>query len=129
MTSQEIQKTALILIDPYNDFLSEGGKLWPLTKASIEEIGLIGNLKKLVTAARANQLQVIYAPHRQTTKSDYLNWRFLSPSHQGSKSISYLKKVAGAENSIQTLFQKREILLHRTIGPQAVLQTPISISC
>ncbi|TCD26505.1 cysteine hydrolase [Pedobacter psychrodurus] len=92
MTSQQIQKTALILIDPYNDFLSEGGKLWPLTRASIEEIGLIENLKKLVTGARANHLQVIYAPHRQTTKSDYLNWRFLSPSHQGSKKHQLFEK-------------------------------------
>jgi hypothetical protein len=25
--------TALLVIDPYNDFISEGGKLWPRIKA------------------------------------------------------------------------------------------------
>jgi hypothetical protein len=28
--------TALLVIDPYNDFLSEGGKLWPRVKAVAE---------------------------------------------------------------------------------------------
>lgn len=27
------QTTALLLVDPYNDFLSEGGKIWPLVTA------------------------------------------------------------------------------------------------
>ena len=26
-------RTALLFVDPYNDFLSEGGKLWPMVKA------------------------------------------------------------------------------------------------
>jgi hypothetical protein len=29
--------TALLFVDPYNDFLSEGGKLWPMLKAVAEE--------------------------------------------------------------------------------------------
>jgi nicotinamidase-related amidase len=33
------QTTALLLVDPYNDFLSEGGKVWPRVKA-IAEAGL-----------------------------------------------------------------------------------------
>jgi hypothetical protein len=26
--------TAILLVDPYNDFLSEGGKLWPRVRRS-----------------------------------------------------------------------------------------------
>lgn len=33
--------TALLLVDPYNDFLSEGGKLWPLAAAVAMEVGLL----------------------------------------------------------------------------------------
>jgi len=29
-------KTALLFIDPFNDFLSEGGKLWPRVKEVVE---------------------------------------------------------------------------------------------
>jgi hypothetical protein len=31
--------TAVLLVDPYNDFLSEGGKLWPRAKPIAEEVG------------------------------------------------------------------------------------------
>jgi len=28
--------TALLVVDPYNDFISEGGKIWPRIKAVAE---------------------------------------------------------------------------------------------
>jgi hypothetical protein len=31
--------TAILLVGPYNDFLSEGGKLWPRVKPVAEEVG------------------------------------------------------------------------------------------
>jgi hypothetical protein len=35
ITSDE-EITALLLIDPYNDFISEGGKIWPRIRAVAE---------------------------------------------------------------------------------------------
>jgi len=32
--------TAILLVDPYNDFLSEAGKLWPRVKAVAEGVEL-----------------------------------------------------------------------------------------
>ena len=32
--------TAILLVDPYNDFVSEGGKLWKLCQETIESVGL-----------------------------------------------------------------------------------------
>jgi hypothetical protein len=32
----EKQLTALLVIDPYNDFISEGGKIWPRIQAVAE---------------------------------------------------------------------------------------------
>src|SRR5262249_1294405 len=37
-------RIGLLLVDPYNDFLSEGGKLWPRVKEVAEQVGLIENL-------------------------------------------------------------------------------------
>ena len=37
-THYEARKTALLFIDPYNDFLSEGGRVWPAIKAIAEEV-------------------------------------------------------------------------------------------
>lgn len=44
--------TAVLLVDPYNDFLSEGGKLWPRAKPIAEEVGLLDNLRAIMRAAR-----------------------------------------------------------------------------
>jgi hypothetical protein len=41
-------RTGLLFVDPYNDFLSEGGKLWPRVKEVAEQIGLIDNLRAIV---------------------------------------------------------------------------------
>ena len=80
-------RSALIVVDPFNDFLSEGGKLWPYVSDTVTQGNIVENLKKLTEAARKNGILVIYAPHRNTEKLDYLNWKFLSPSHKGSKEI------------------------------------------
>jgi hypothetical protein len=37
------EKTGLLLVDPYNDFLSPAGKLWPQTKEVAEEVNLLPN--------------------------------------------------------------------------------------
>ncbi len=40
--------TALLLADPYNDFLSEDGKAWPRAKAVAEQVNLLDHLRALV---------------------------------------------------------------------------------
>lgn len=44
--------TALLLIDPYNDFLSEGGKLNALAKPVADAVGTVAHMRELVAAAR-----------------------------------------------------------------------------
>ena len=29
--------SALLVVDPYNDFISEGGKIWPVSKLSLKQ--------------------------------------------------------------------------------------------
>lgn len=111
MSLYQPQKTALILIDPFNDFLSEGGKLFPLTKETVEGIGLVGNIKKLISAAREKKIQIIYAPHHHTQKGDYLNWKFLSPSHRGSSSVTLFEKGSwGAAFHPDLVMQEGDLL-------------------
>ena len=51
-TRYEPAHTGLLLMDPYNDFLSEGGKAWPLLKEVATEVGLLDNLRAVTSAAR-----------------------------------------------------------------------------
>ncbi|MGD9527355.1 cysteine hydrolase family protein [Pseudonocardia sp.] len=80
MTTYDPEHTAILLIDPYNDFLSEGGKLWPLLKEAAEEIDLIENLRLVVGGAREAGIRVVWVPHRRWREGDYDGWRFLSPA-------------------------------------------------
>jgi nicotinamidase-related amidase len=74
--------TAVIMIDPYNDFISEGGKVWPRVQPVAESVNLVENLKKLAEGIRAKGGKVVYAPHRRWREGDFENWKFPHPTHQ-----------------------------------------------
>ena len=59
------ERTALLLVDPYNDFLSEGGKVYPRIKPIADEVGLLDNLRRLDRAIRTAGIQVVIVPHRR----------------------------------------------------------------
>lgn len=82
-TSYDPGKAALLIVDPYNDFLSEGGKLWPLIKAVADEVGLLNNLRTIDGAVRAAGIQVMVVPHRRWQPSDYRGWSHPNPSQLG----------------------------------------------
>ena len=44
--------TGLVMIDPYNDFISEGGKVWDRLKAIAEANDCVPNLQRVLGAAR-----------------------------------------------------------------------------
>jgi len=76
------ERTAFLLVDPYNDFLSEGGKVYPLLKPVADEVGLLDNLRALDGAVRAAGIQVVIVPHRRWEPSDYEDWDHPSPSQR-----------------------------------------------
>ncbi|MFS2153892.1 hypothetical protein [Rhizobium sp. Rhizsp42] len=45
--------TALLIVDPYNDFMSEGGKLYEAIKPTADQSGLFDNLRQIIPAVRA----------------------------------------------------------------------------
>lgn len=82
MGNYSSDNTALLIVDPFNDFLSEGGKLWNRTKETVIGVNLIENLKKILLAARASGIKVVYVPHHnyekgisQTGNSEHLPMR------------------------------------------------------
>ncbi|CAN5343770.1 hypothetical protein BH23BAC1_BH23BAC1_07600 [soil metagenome] len=64
-------RTALLIIDPVNDFLSEGGAAWALTKNTVTTLhDVIGNIKKAMIGARAKGVKVLFGPMAYT-EEDY----------------------------------------------------------
>lgn len=84
--------TAILLVDPYNDFLSEGGKLWPRVKAVAEEVQLLSHLRKVVSTARTQAFKIIFVPHHRWQAGDYVSFDNPSPYQLGSAKAQVFAK-------------------------------------
>src|SRR5262245_4805819 len=73
------QLTALLVIDPYNDFISEGGKLWDRLKGVAEANDCVPHMLRVLNAARRAGLRVFYALHRRYRAGDYETWKYIAP--------------------------------------------------
>ena len=71
--------TALLVIDPYNDFISEGGKIWGRLKAVAEANSCVPHMSQVLNAARTAGLRVFYALHRRYRPGDYETWKHIAP--------------------------------------------------
>ncbi len=71
--------TGLLVIDPYNDFISEGGKVWDRLKGVAEANGCIPHMKQVLDAARDADIRVFYALHHRYRPGDYETWKYIAP--------------------------------------------------
>jgi len=71
--------TALLVIDPYNDFISEGGKIWDRIKGVAEANNCVPNMLQVLHAARGAKLRIFYALHRRYRPGDYESWKYIAP--------------------------------------------------
>jgi nicotinamidase-related amidase len=84
--------TALLVIDPYNDFISEGGKIWTRIRTVAEANGRIPHMLEVLNATRKARLRVFYALHHRYRPGDYETWKTIAPIQKrtwASKSFEY----------------------------------------
>ena len=72
-------RTALLVIDPYNDFISDGGKLWDRLKAVANANSCVPHMLQVLNAARKAGLRVFYALHHRYRTGDYETWEYVAP--------------------------------------------------
>ena len=73
------QLTALLVVDPYNDFISEGGKIWPRIKAVAEANNCVPHMQQVLNAARKAKLRIFFAMHHRYRPGDYETWKYIAP--------------------------------------------------
>jgi ureidoacrylate peracid hydrolase len=71
--------TALLVIDPYNDFISEGGKVWDRLKGVAEGNQCVPNMLQVLEATRKADVRIFYALHRRYRPGDYESWKYIAP--------------------------------------------------
>jgi nicotinamidase-related amidase len=86
--------TAILLIDPYNDFIHKDGKLNYRLTESLEATDTVSHLYQLIKAARSREIPIFYCMHQQTTPHIYGDWQFMTVSQERIK-----EKMAFEEGS------------------------------
>ncbi|MER5787872.1 isochorismatase family cysteine hydrolase [Streptomyces sp. NPDC001980] len=81
----EPELTGLLIVDPYNDFLSEGGKLYEISRSTLEGHKVVEHMRQVLAAARAVGVQVFIAPHHRWRESDpYSHWKAMPPIQESA---------------------------------------------
>jgi nicotinamidase-related amidase len=83
-------RTALLVIDPVNDFLSEGGAAWELTKSTVEHNDVVKHLRQAIDGAHDRGIPVLFGPMAYT-EEDYAEHSLHKRS--GINRIMYEKKM------------------------------------
>jgi len=80
--------TALLVIEPYNDFMSEGGKIWDRLKAVAEANECVPHMLRVLHAVRRTGLRVFYALHHRYRPGDYETWKYIAPIQKAAMTAS-----------------------------------------
>jgi len=67
-------RTAVVITDPQNDFLSPDGVTWGLVGASVTANGTVENIEALAKSAKAAGIPVVISPHYYYPTDD--GWQF-----------------------------------------------------
>jgi nicotinamidase-related amidase len=120
--------TAVLLVDPYNDFLSEGGKLWPRVKAVAEEVKLLDHLHRVVASARAKGIKIFFVPHHRFEAGDLSDWVHPTPYQKASaERLVFGKDTWGGTFHDGFQPQKGDIVAHEHWGSSGFANTDLDL--
>src|ERR1700752_2889071 len=91
----EKDTTGLVVIDPYNDFISEGGKVWDRLKGVAEANACIQHMLEILNAARRAGIRVFYALHHRSRPGDYETWKYIAPIQRAAWSRKTFESGTG----------------------------------
>jgi nicotinamidase-related amidase len=122
----DAERTALLLVDPYNDFLSDGGKLFPMLHDVAADVHLLDNLRAAVDTARKADLQVFYVPHRRWQPGDYDNWDHPNPTQRlVQQRHTFAKGTWGGEWHPDFVPQEGDIIIQEHWGQSGFANTDL----
>jgi nicotinamidase-related amidase len=120
--------TALLVIDPYNDFISEGGKVWNRLKGVAEANGCVPNMLEILTAARKAGIRIFYALHRRYRPGDYETWRYIAPIQKAAWSSKVFEHGTwGGEIRSEFAPEPGDIVAHEHWGSSGFANTDLDL--
>jgi nicotinamidase-related amidase len=90
--------TAIVLVDPLNDFLHPEGKINSLVRESLEATETVKHLNDLVKVARTAHIPIYYALHQPYRPGNYDGWNNMTKSHVRNQLLKVFEEGSwGAE--------------------------------
>ncbi|RTE70315.1 hypothetical protein BHE90_015298 [Fusarium euwallaceae] len=90
-------RRALVLVDPYNDFLHPDGILTPHLK-DLEEKGTVQHMTEALHAARCHNIPVYYGLHQLWNEKTFNGWKHLTPNNIKQDGMKFFQEGTwGAE--------------------------------
>jgi nicotinamidase-related amidase len=127
--SYDPSSTAILLVDPYNNFLSEGGKLWSRVKAVAEEAKLLNHLREVVSTARARGLKIFLVPHHRWESGDYVAFDNPSPYQlAGANAQIFAKDSWGGTFHDDFQPQPGDVVVHEHWGSSGFANTDLDFA-
>jgi len=120
--------TALLVIDPYNDFISEGGKLWERLKTVAEANRCVPHMLEVLTVARKVKLKVFFALHHRYRPGDYETWKYIAPIQKAAWSRKTFENGTwGGEIRAEFAPQPGEIVAQEHWGSSGFANTDLDL--
>ena len=93
-----LNNLAIVLIDPYNDFLHPDGKMYSATKTDLKRKNTIAHLQTLVKFARSKKIPIYYGLHQQYKAGFFDGWKHMAHIHEAIKNTAtFAEGSFGAE--------------------------------
>ena len=99
--SPNTANTAIILIDPYNDFVHPSGMMHSAIAADLAASNVVNNIKTSLTYARSQQIPVFYSLHQNYVPGHYEGWQHLTKLNAAIKELHVF-----AEGWCGTIFEE-----------------------
>ena len=77
--------TAVIFVDPYNEFLHPEGKLYPTLSDSLAKTDAIDHMRSVLEYARNKGIPVFYCLHQQTNDHSFMGWQLMSKTQERTR--------------------------------------------
>ncbi|OIQ22508.1 MAG: isochorismatase [Flavobacterium sp. MedPE-SWcel] len=94
------KRTAIVITDPQNDFLSKDGIAWGLVGPSVEKNNTIENIETLFKLGEKYNIPVFISPHLLYDHDH--KWQFNGAMLEFAKSVNLLKKNHPTQENVST---------------------------